>query len=358
MFPSLRAMSNRLALVLVLGATLTTSACLEDDSADIGATGEVTVMTRNLYIGGDIFRLTTAAPQEIPLVVAQLFGTVQVNDFRARAGALAAEIEAAAPDLIGLQEVSLFRIQDPGDYLAGTTTPNAETVYIDYLQVLLDSLSARGLDYTVVAQVQNADVELPAAKSQTEFFDVRLTDRDVILARAGVQTGNAGAMTFSTLAPLPVGGQVLEFPRGYTWVGAVVDGVSFLFVNTHLEVSAGGQLAAVQAAQAYELTGVFGSNSPVVVVGDFNTAPGEAPYAILTASFADMWMGGDGFTCCQPEVLLQTGDFSERIDLILARGAIDVLSAEVVGDEAADRTAGGLWPSDHAGVVATLQIHQ
>jgi endonuclease/exonuclease/phosphatase family metal-dependent hydrolase len=358
MFPSLRAMSNRLALVLILGATLMIGGCIDDDVAAVGGTAEVTVMTRNLYIGGDIFRLTTATPQQIPLVVAQLFGTVQVNDFEARAGALAAEIEAADPDLIGLQEVSLFRIQDPGDYLAGTTTPNAQVVYLDYLQVLLDSLTARGLDYTVAAQVENADVELPAAKSQTEFFDVRLTDRDVILARSDVGTASPGAATFSTLAPLPVGGQVLDFPRGYTWVNAMVDGVGFLFLNTHLEVSAGGQLTVVQAAQAYELTGGFGGVSPLIMVGDFNTGPGDSPYAILTSSFPDAWTGGDGFTCCQPEVLLQTGTFDERIDLILYRGVIDVVSTEVVGDEAADRTAGGLWPSDHAGVVATLRIHE
>ncbi|MEJ2503714.1 MAG: endonuclease, partial [Gemmatimonadota bacterium] len=316
------AWSHRFVLLLVLGATMTTSACLDDDTVAVGDTAEVTVMTRNLYIGGDIFRLTTALPQEIPLVVAQLFATVQVNDFEARAGALAAEIEADAPDLIGLQEVSLFRIQDPGDYLTGNTTPNAETVYIDYLEVLLDSLAARGLDYTVAAQVENADVELPAARSPTEFFDVRLTDRDVILARGGVQTANAGAATFTTLAPLPVAGQTIDFPRGYTWVSAAVDGVEFLFVNTHLEVSAGGQLTVVQAAQAYELTGAFGSSSPLIMVGDFNTEPGEAPYGILTASFADMWTGGDGLTCCQPEVLLQSADLSQRIDLVLARGAI------------------------------------
>lgn len=358
MFPSCRAVTNRLALLLALGATLMITGCLEDDAVAPGDTADVTVMTRNLYIGGDIFKLTTAAPEEIPVVVAQLFGTVQVNDFRARAGALAAEIEAADPDLIGLQEVSLFRIQDPGDYLLGTTTPNAEVVFIDYLEVLLDSLSARGLDYTVAAQVENADVELPAAKSQTEFFDVRLTDRDVILARSDVQTANPGAATYATLAPLPVGGQTIEFPRGYTWVSAMVDNVGFLFLNTHFEVSAGGQLAAVQAAQAYELTGGFGTVSPLVMVGDFNTKPGDAPYAILTAGFEDAWLSGDGFTCCQPEVLLQSGDLTERIDLVLFRGAIDVLSADRVGEDPADRTAGGLWPSDHAGVVATLKIHE
>jgi hypothetical protein len=33
-----------------------------------------------------------------------------------------------------------------------------------------------------------------------------------------------------------------------------------------------------------------------------------------------------------------------------------VASARVVGDQPGDRTPGGLWPSDHAGLVATLRI--
>ena len=31
-------------------------------------------------------------------------------------------------------------------------------------------------------------------------------------------------------------------------------------------------------------------------------------------------------------------------------------SVDVVGEEPADRTASGLWPSDHAGVIATLTL--
>jgi endonuclease/exonuclease/phosphatase family metal-dependent hydrolase len=217
------------------------------------------------------------------------------------------------------------------------------------------------LNYSVAGQVENADVELPAARSATEFFDVRLTDRDVILAREGVNVAASGSGGFNTLAPIPVGGQVMEFPRGYVWAQVTVDDVSFMFVNSHLEVSAGGQLQPVQVAQSYELTAGFGRTSPIVMVGDFNSAPGAPPYNILNASFMDAWSAvgsGEGLTCCQPEVLLQTGTLNERIDLVLYRGAIDALSVQVLGNEQADRTSGGLWPSDHAGVAATLQIRE
>jgi endonuclease/exonuclease/phosphatase family metal-dependent hydrolase len=47
---------------------------------------------------------------------------------------------------------------------------------------------------------------------------------------------------------------------------------------------------------------------------------------------------------------------TKRVDLVLTRGGFDTVSAAVVGEQLADRTPSGLWPSDHAGVVATLQL--
>ncbi len=346
------------SVLLLLGAVLLTPAC--DDGSDPAATAEVTVMSRNLYLGANIFRVTGAtAPEDLPVIAAEIFGIMEANDFPARAGALAAEIEAANPHLVGLQEVEIYRTQDPSDYVTGTTTANADSLHSDFLQILLDSLDARGLDYGVASQVVNADTELPAARSETEFFDIRMTDHDVILARADVQTRNAGGAGYQWIVPYElVTGDTVWFARGYTWVDATVDDVDFTFVNTHFEVSAGGQLVFYQNRQAQELIDEFAAREPVVLVGDFNTKPGENPYSLLTGSWTDAWTAvgsGDGLTCCQGEVLTQTQDLYERIDLILYGGAVSALSAQVIGDEPADMT-GGLWPSDHAGVVATLRI--
>ena len=66
---------------------------------------------------------------------------------------------------------------------------------------------------------------------------------------------------------------------------------------------------------------------------------------------------GPGFTCCQDSLLLSPVSLlSRRIDLVLFRGDFGVVGVDAVGDNAADRTPSGLWPSDHGGVVATLQI--
>jgi hypothetical protein len=47
---------------------------------------------------------------------------------------------------------------------------------------------------------------------------------------------------------------------------------------------------------------------------------------------------------------------TKRVDLVLTRSGFETVSADVVGEEPADRTQAGLWPSDHAGVVTTLRL--
>jgi len=43
-----------------------------------------------------------------------------------------------------------------------------------------------------------------------------------------------------------------------------------------------------------------------------------------------------------------------RIDLVLLRGPFAVENINLIGNKPSDRTLSGLWPSDHAGIVATF----
>ena len=280
---------RRRVLAVLVPVLMVVAGCDDDDDGGFGPGRgtPVAVMTRNLYLGADIFRVMGAASaQEVPAVVAQVWATVQATNFQLRAQAIAAEIDEADPHLIGLQEVVLYRVQTPSDFVTGTTTPNATDVAYDFLEILLDALEDRGLSYRVVAQQENADVELPAAIGPTTFFDVRMTDRDVILARSDVQTGSTGSATFQQLLSVTVplsdpNGQTVTFERGYVFAEAMVGETGFLFVNTHMEVgTADPQLELLQAFQANELVERFGTEKPVVLVGDFNTGPGatDLPY--------------------------------------------------------------------------------
>ena len=359
------------AAALFLSAGLFFVGCDSDDP--VGASADVKVMSYNLYLGADIFDLVGAPAEQVPIIAAQLFAGVQATDFPARAGALADIIEAETPDLIGLQEVSLYRTQTPADnFPDGPNTP-ATTVAIDFLQILLDELDERGLDYSVRATTTNADVEVPSTTDGQTFTDIRLTDRDVILAREGVTTSGAVTANFDAFAPVPVGGGTIDFLRGYNSVSATVEDVTFTFANAHLEVDDGNPegAALAQLGQANELREALGSlRGPVVLVGDFNSpADGSGTvistslftgttYDLLTNFYTDAFVAADveGATCCQAGDLSNTSStLSSRIDLILYRGAVEALSAEIVGDERVN-LGGPQWPSDHAGVVATLRV--
>jgi hypothetical protein len=230
---------------------------------------------------------------------------------------------------------------------------------------------------------------------QFPFIDVRLVDRDIILVRSDVDYSSPVGMNFATNLAVPTEAGTVEFTRGWTALDASINGRTFTFFNTHLEVSGNPFARAVQFAQASELVAILGGlNSTIVAVGDFNSsaadgafvecaAPGQnpedppvnfqcpTPYEVLSLNgYVDAWnqRGGpweSGFTCCQDD-LLDNDDsaLDERIDLIWVRPADDHfggpvvrgVTAQVLGDDPGDKSAGGLWPSDHAGVGARMTI--
>ena len=99
------------------------------------------VMTRNLYIGADLQPLLTAGSvPDVFAAVTAMFLNVQLTNFPERAGELADEIGSTQPDLIGLQEVALWRTDFPAD---GSASP-ARTVALDFLQIFLDALATEG----------------------------------------------------------------------------------------------------------------------------------------------------------------------------------------------------------------------
>ncbi|MDZ8052891.1 MAG: endonuclease/exonuclease/phosphatase family protein [Aulosira sp. ZfuVER01] len=322
----------------------------------------VTVMTQNVYNGVDaeLSALPTAKSfSDLLNKVATVYKGYFDRKFPERAAALAAEIEAKRPDFIGLQEAILVRTQTPPD---GPKTP-ATTVALDYVQILLDALAKRGLKYKVVVQSINLDVELPSDLG----IDVRHTDREVILARADLKTAdlklsNAQGGNFVTncIIPSPITGPI-TLQRGWVAVDAKIRGKSLRLISTHLDAACLPS-PDIQQKQVVELlNGPAATQLPVVLLGDFNSpgdGSGEAYNDLFAAGFADAaFKAGVGSipTCCQNADLLNSvSALNSRIDFVLFRGTIKALSADVVGDNSADRTPSGLWPSDHAGVAATL----
>jgi endonuclease/exonuclease/phosphatase family metal-dependent hydrolase len=377
---------RRLLTTALTAAALTLAAC---DGDDEGFTyqddGRLQVMSRNLYLGAalePVFAVTPGSPEFIAAALGVLGTVTGPNDFNARVGALADEIAAFRPDLVGIQEGTLWRTQVPGDNLPGGAAAPAQLIIYDFLSTLQAELVARGVPYNVVVERDFFDVEvlvsgIPGQPSR----DVRLTDRQAILAIAGLPTSDPRSAIFpdATLAPSPVPdpqGAPTTIKRGWTAVNATVGGREIAFYNTHLE--AFSPLAA--AAQAAALRGLVldpdfaGTPTTVaqVLVGDLNADPNDAipdpnAYEVVAGAgdFIDLVeaeaVTSVTATCCLGSatgILTDPGTtefVNNRIDHILWRGTLTPVSADIVGEAAADFAKTGRWPSDHAGVVGTFR---
>jgi endonuclease/exonuclease/phosphatase family metal-dependent hydrolase len=342
-----------IALVLSVGATPAEAQALDRP---------LRVMTRNLYLGADLGPAVRATDTPTFLAaVAGIYAANRATNFAVRAEAIAEEIRITAPDLVGLQEVSQWVPSG-----ANTELPQ------DFLEILEEALAERGLDYAVASVSDNAVIGpvpliSPCASPTVGACLLTFKDRDVILVNEEtrrLQWGNPRSGTYQEqlfFTPRLPGAQPVSFRRGWTSIDGRFRGRSFHFVNTHLETSIA---PVVQLAQAQELLAgpAFGRGADLVV-GDMNSAADGSTtptYGVLTTRLRDAWRvrhGAPGYTCCQqPTLTNPTSQLSRRIDLILVRGARPV-TARVVGNVPFAATP-PLWASDHAGVVAALQLRQ
>jgi endonuclease/exonuclease/phosphatase family metal-dependent hydrolase len=318
---------------------------------DIDHHREVTVMTYNLNNGSDLIPLLAAqTPQAVPRAVSQVLAEVTSSDIPDRAVGLAHGIASAHPDLVGVQEASVW-------------TVNGVTRY-DVLGSLMKELARDGQHYAVAARVDAFGGQLPDAQGEI----VGLQDQNAILVRTDLprkqfQISNAQSGFFSAHLELPIPGLPQPVPALDSWVSVDVTmrGEHFRFYNTHLDSTS----PLVNEAQAREITAlVDAAPLPVILVGDFNASAegaGSPTYSdLLNGGLQDAWSllhpGSAGLTWgptppADPKLELQ-----QRIDLVLFHGNFEADRSARVGGRWSDRAHSGLWPSDHLGVVATLDL--
>ncbi len=336
-------------------------------------------MSRNVYLGADLSAaLESQDFAQLAVADADILDEVIRTDFPSRAVLLAREIKKAKPDLVGLQEVSLWRIDteppinDLGDDFGGTP---AETVVYDFLAELRSELKRQGANYRVAVQTEEFDFELPVEArpgdpqpdDASSTYDGRLTTYNVILARKGVKTTKPKGGVFEDLYSATVAGGVqIPVTRGWQSVQATVDGEKFRVVHTHLEAFDDGT---IREAQAEELVGgPAKSNGNVVLIGDLNSGthkqlkndPGASKADEL--AFSAVLDGGflsrqtSDFSCCFASSLNDPKDkFNHTVDHLLVNNKqIKLGDSFITGNDKNQRTATGLWPADHGGVVSTL----
>jgi endonuclease/exonuclease/phosphatase family metal-dependent hydrolase len=310
-----------------------------------------------MYTGTFFTELLSAqTPQQFVAAATAIYQHILATNPAERVTAIAQELARLQPDLVGLQQASIVRTGNG---------PPATSVEFDFVQMLLAQLANQGMQYGVVAVLPGLDGEAPTALG----FDVRITTRDVIIARTDLPAEDfelsnlqirpyLAAFTFQT----PLG--TFVDPSGFAAIDVKLRDQSFRFVTTHLDVN-----PAISFPQALELVEIIGDTSlPIVLVCDCNSTP-DVPtdptfptYKLMKdAGFVDAFRTAHptdpGFTFGQAEDLLNpVSSLSRRIDLVQFRGPFTIQGVHVFGADLADRTPSSLWPSDHAGVAATLSL--
>lgn len=393
---------RRLALAGTLGLLVGSLATGPTAGADNPPAKPVTVMTRNIYLGADINAPVQAAltaagrPGATPATIVTALANathatravVDRTDFNVRGRLLADEIAAAQPDLIGLQEVALWRHGPLQLNQVGVS--NAQTVDYDFLQILLDDLAERGTSYVAASIANRADVEAPSFTGPItapggDPRDIRLTMRDVVLMRvsSSLTALDQGQDVYDVNLAVPVVGVTFDFDRGYQWVDVRAGAQRFRFVNTHLEAFS-SDIALAQASQL--LADATSPDRSTVFVCDCNSDPAnvstkprdhvkhQAPYLLITGAggYTDLWKASGrpadlpGLDAGDTSGLNETvdepapGTWDHRIDMVFGRTAagapLTTDRGEVTGRDGDPRDpATGLWPSDHAGVVMRVR---
>lgn len=350
-----------IALVAVMWAALAVSTTAQSFP------GAGTVMTYNVNEGTDFQQVVgaTTLPQFL-IGVGQILTQVQGTNPPERMQAVARQILDTQPELLSIQEVDQW-YTGAFDPVAGTC--GSMTLQYDMLQELLTDLAGQGGHYEVAVQVtQYAFPPTPGLIPPSNYICVSVNDYNVILARTDLpswvfQWSNpqTGQFVNEVVLPTPVG--PVPLPRSWASVDAEFFGHSFLFIDTHLESFDAG----IRELQGDELrAGPANTSLPLIIAMDSNAQafplPQDPTYVdFISAGYNDVWSKifpkRAGLTCCQDEADNNpASQLYQRIDLVLTLGKVKPWGAVLIGNNPRSRLPDGLWPSDHAALVAGVVV--
>jgi endonuclease/exonuclease/phosphatase family metal-dependent hydrolase len=359
-----------------------------------------TVMSRNIYLGADVGVALELIPN-MPAAAQFMWDQVNKNDFSKRSFALAAEIQAYKPDVIGLQEATIWYCKK-----------NAWSKKIEVFNFTDQLLQALGGDYVLASKDGKTAFNpgysinpipfLTIVKDPERFQKIFGQDK----AACGFQIGDALAIKKELAQQvLNVGNTEYEASysivptlmtiyRGYTWADINIANIPVRFVTTHLESIWDENKVPNAAKQATQLIkDVKETNMPLVIIGDFNSDPRDPrpinaanPGLQPTASKecpagsskcnAYRLMKEAGFNDAGPDssdpttytwgmnALLTGPDpdrlksaqgmgneygFTDRLDYIFTKNGVDVSTSQIIGYKAP-------YATDHAGVFAEFTI--
>ena len=377
----------------------------------------ITVMSRNLYLGADVGVALELIPN-FPKAAQFMWDQVKKTDFATRAPKLARESAQDRPEFIGVQEatmwyckkdffsdkVEVFNFLD--QFIAATKASG-----VGYSLATANGVEAFNPGYSIAAipyvtKVRDPEVFNPIFGQDTASCGFTIGDallvRDDVKDRI-IQVGNTEYDATYSIVPT-----LMTIYRGYTWADFKVQDSVVRLITTHLESIWDENKVPNSALQAQQLVAdLKDAKMQIVIMGDFNADyrdprpqgepnPGEQPVASETCPTpggakcnAYSTMIEAGFENASPDAknpryftwgasaLLNGPDkkraldakkfgnqygFTDRLDYIFTKNVYATVSSKIIGNVWPDGS--GVWdcgkdkcfPSDHAGVVATIEL--
>lgn len=378
---------------------------------------DVTVMSRNIYLGSDVGVALELLP-DFPAAAQFMWDQVRATDFSKRAVRLAAEAAQERPELIGIQEATTW-------YCKKYPWSKSVTVF-DFLEELIAATKQTGVGYSLASangvNAYNPGYSISAIPFLTKVKDpdrfiplfgsdevaCGFTIGDAILVRDDVaskvkQVGNTEYEATYSIIPT-----LMTIYRGYTWLDLQVRDSLVRVISTHLESIWDEGKIPNSALQAEQLVAdLRGAKMPLIVMGDFNADPRDprsatepnpglqpvqsdtCPTAGAAKCNAYQTMIEAGFTNSSPaakdpkyytwgagalldgpdpkrlEAAQEFGNqygFTDRLDYIFTRNIYATVSSKLIGNVYPDGSS--IWEcgtkrcfaSDHAGLVATIEL--
>lgn len=360
----------------------------------------ITVMSRNLYLGADVGVALELIPN-MPAAAQFMWDQVKATDFVSRSKLFVAEIDRENPDVIGLQEATIWYCK-----------PHAwsgKTEVFNFTQRLLKDLGGR----YVIAEHNGEKAYNPGYSIGPIPFLTTVNDPDTFQplfgkdkAACGFQIGDALLVKKDRATDvLAVGNTeyeaiykvvptLMEIRRGYTWADINIGSTTTRFVTTHLESLFSDNDVPTAALQVQQLIDdLSNTKAPLIVMGDFNSDPrdprgasaanpGGQPVAnekcavgqsscnayrlMRDANFVDagpdssdptaftwgmsaLLTGPDNDRVEPARKMGNNYGFTDRLDYIFLKNGVEVTTSRIIGFDAP-------YASDHAGVVSELEI--
>ena len=377
----------------------------------------ITVMSRNLYLGADVGVAMEYIPN-FPKAAQFMWDQVKKTNFTARAPKLAREAAQDRPEIIGVQEATIWYCKkdffsekvEVFNFLDQFIAATKETG-VGYSLASSNGVDAFNPGYSIAAipyvtKVRDAETFRPIFGQDTAACG--FTIGDALLVRNDVkdriiQVGNSEYDATYSIVPT-----LMTIYRGYTWADFKVQNSVVRLIATHLESIWDENKIPNSALQAQQLVAdLKDSTMPVIIMGDFNADyrdprpvgepnPGEQPVASDTCPTpggakcnAYSTMVEAGFENASPDArnpryftwgataLLNGPDkkrkvdakkfgnqygFTDRLDYIFTKNVYTTVSSKIIGNVWPDGSS--VWDcgsykcfaTDHAGVVATIEL--